>query len=121
MIVEMNGDARTTIIGGGWTAQRMTESIKELQAQGTAMKKELADPKRGERGTASKGGDLWLTVTGRSREGSRVPKGGPGSPPRRPGPRVVRLDLPGQSERQAFPSRAARVMDLTRATRLNVV
>jgi hypothetical protein len=46
MVVEMNADAKTTIIGGDWTAQRMTESIKGLQAEVSALKKELADLKR---------------------------------------------------------------------------
>lgn len=46
MVVEMNADAKTTIIGGDWTAQRMTESIKSLQAEVAALKKELADLKR---------------------------------------------------------------------------
>ncbi|MGV3719662.1 MAG: hypothetical protein ACO1SX_02035 [Actinomycetota bacterium] len=46
LVVEMNADAKTTIIGGDWTAQRMTESIKALQAEAAALKKELAELKR---------------------------------------------------------------------------
>jgi hypothetical protein len=46
LVVEMNADAKTTIIGGDWTAQRMTETIKGLQAEVAALRKELADVKR---------------------------------------------------------------------------
>jgi len=46
MAVEMNGDAKTTIIGGDWTAQHMTEAIKALQAEVASLKREVADLKR---------------------------------------------------------------------------
>jgi hypothetical protein len=45
MIVEMNADAKTTIVGGVWTAQRMVERIKDLLGEVAALKKEVAELK----------------------------------------------------------------------------
>jgi hypothetical protein len=44
--VEINGDAKTTIIGGDVTAQRMAESIRGLQGEVAALKKAVADLQR---------------------------------------------------------------------------
>ncbi len=46
MTVEMNADAKTTIIGGDLTAQRMAESLRSLQAEVATLKQQLSELKR---------------------------------------------------------------------------
>jgi len=42
LIVEMNGEAQTTIVGGDMTARQMADGIRGLQAEVTALKQEVA-------------------------------------------------------------------------------
>lgn len=44
--VEMNGDAKTTIIGGDITAQQMADSLRQLQKEVADLKEEVAALKR---------------------------------------------------------------------------
>ncbi|HZP81279.1 MAG TPA: hypothetical protein VFB21_06560 [Chthonomonadaceae bacterium] len=46
IVVEMNSDAKTTIIGGAMTAQQMADGIRQLQQEVGALKQEVAALKR---------------------------------------------------------------------------
>jgi len=46
LTVEMNGEAKTTIIGGDMTAQQMAGSIRKLQEEFAAARREIAELKR---------------------------------------------------------------------------
>ena len=42
LVVEMNSDAKTTVIGGDMTAQQMADTIRQLQQEVAALKQEIA-------------------------------------------------------------------------------
>jgi hypothetical protein len=46
LTVEMNADAKTTIIGGDLTAQQMVEYIRALQKEVTTLQQEVAELKK---------------------------------------------------------------------------
>ena len=45
LIVEMNADAKTTIVGGDMSAQQMADNLQQLQKEVAALKREISDRK----------------------------------------------------------------------------
>jgi hypothetical protein len=46
LTVEMNADAKTTIVGGDMSAQQMEDSIRQLMSEVASLKREVAELKR---------------------------------------------------------------------------